>query len=171
MDRQRIRPPYPALAASSSSASSSIYNSSSSLASLPCPGAMPNDEQSIAVATLAQQSAPLPSPTAEEKPFFGSLGGWASAHQQAPAVSHQQQQVASTAAARAQTQTEATAPQQQGGQERQSASFDYGSDRPGLGPTNPETTRLLRESNLLAEAAKRAQVACVIRDLDDMDMS
>jgi hypothetical protein len=48
---------------------------------------------------------------------------------------------------------------------------DYAPSRGDAGSTNPETVRRLHDYNLLAEAAKRAQVACMIRDMDDMDMS
>jgi len=35
----------------------------------------------------------------------------------------------------------------------------------------PQTTALMGDFNLVAEAAKRAQVACLMRDLDEMDLA
>lgn len=34
----------------------------------------------------------------------------------------------------------------------------------------PETAPFLKDFNLIAEAAKRAQLACLMRDMDDMEL-
>jgi hypothetical protein len=49
-------------------------------------------------------------------------------------------------------------------------SFDYQPNRSGAGQTAAETTNYLNQAALLAEAAKRAQMACVMRDLDGMEL-
>lgn len=64
-----------------------------------------------------------------------------------------------------QSHTSQQAPQQM------QTGFNYVPERGNAGSTNPETVGYLRDYNLVAEAAKRAQVACMIRDLDAMDMS
>lgn len=67
--------------------------------------------------------------------------------------------------------------QQDGSQQQSQApqeihtGFTYVPNRDNAGSTNPETAKMLHDYSLLAEAAKRAQVACMIRDLDAMDMS
>jgi hypothetical protein len=64
--------------------------------------------------------------------------------------------------------------QQQQTQQQQPVSsqspFDYQPNRHGAGTTAAETTNFLDQSGLLAEAAKRAQMAVVMRDLDDMEL-
>ncbi|CAN9433757.1 unnamed protein product [Alternaria alternata] len=49
-------------------------------------------------------------------------------------------------------------------------SFEYQPNRNGAGQTAAETTNYLNQAALLAEAAKRAQMACVMRDLDGMEL-
>lgn len=49
-------------------------------------------------------------------------------------------------------------------------SFEYQPNRAGAGQTAAETTNFLAQTSLLAEAAKRAQMACVMRDLDGMEL-
>jgi hypothetical protein len=49
-------------------------------------------------------------------------------------------------------------------------SFEYQPNRSGAGQTAAETTNYLNQAALLAEAAKRAQMACVMRDLDGMEL-
>ncbi|CAA9961399.1 hypothetical protein CFE70_004773 [Pyrenophora teres f. teres 0-1] len=49
-------------------------------------------------------------------------------------------------------------------------SFEYQPNRAGAGQTAAETTNYLNQAALLAEAAKRAQMACVMRDLDGMEL-
>lgn len=177
MDRSRIRPSYPTLASSSTS---SAFTSSNSLTSLPSPSAMSNQDQG------EPHSAPLPSPTAEHRSFFGSLNPTSpltGTSQQIPPQqqTHNQRQTSYQAQSMPQSpmvqhhpQGPFQPPQQQHQQavpQHMQTGWNYAPDRKGAGTTNPETASLLRDYNLLAEAAKRAQVACMIRDLDAMDMS
>jgi hypothetical protein len=61
-------------------------------------------------------------------------------------------------------------PQQQRLQAQRHPSFEYLPNRSGAGQTAAETTNYLNQAALLAEAAKRAQMACVMRDLDGMEL-
>ena len=49
-------------------------------------------------------------------------------------------------------------------------SFEYQPNRVGAGQTAGETTNYLNQAALLAEAAKRAQMACVMRDIGEMEL-
>ena len=49
-------------------------------------------------------------------------------------------------------------------------SFEYQPNRDGAGRTAAETQNYLNQAALLAEAAKRAQLAVVMRDLDSMEL-
>ncbi|KAF2851736.1 hypothetical protein T440DRAFT_373026, partial [Plenodomus tracheiphilus IPT5] len=60
--------------------------------------------------------------------------------------------------------------QQQRMQAQRHPSFEYQPNRAGAGQTAGETTNFLAQTSLLAEAAKRAQMACVMRDLDGMEL-
>lgn len=61
--------------------------------------------------------------------------------------------------------------QQQQAQPSQHAPvFDYQPNRQGAGTTAAETANYLSQTALLAEAAKRAQMAVVMRDLDSMEL-
>ncbi|KAF2278795.1 uncharacterized protein EI97DRAFT_219677 [Westerdykella ornata] len=97
-------------------------------------------------------SAPLPSPSTscpQQQGFFGSLS------------QHQSQQR-----------------QQQQGQPQQSQSthyvhpsqYHYQPDRQNAGQTAAETNSYLSQAALLAEAAKRAQMAVVMRDIEGMEL-
>ncbi|KAF2102667.1 hypothetical protein NA57DRAFT_71655 [Rhizodiscina lignyota] len=130
----------------------------------------------------APQSAPLPSPTAEQRPFFASLNPaspQASTFQQIPSqqqgqMQYQQQASYQTQAQMPQSPTvqqQSQASQQQAVPHQMQTGWNYVPNRQGAGTSNPETASFLRDYNLIAEAAKRAQVACMIRDLDAMDMS
>lgn len=88
-------------------------------------------------------SAPLPSPSStqpQHQGFFGSLN-------------HQSQQ---------------SQPQRQPVQRH--SSFEYQPNRDGAGATASETTNYLNQAALLAEAAKRAQMAVVMRDIEGMEL-
>lgn len=61
-------------------------------------------------------------------------------------------------------------PHQQRLQAQRHPSFEYQPNRSGAGQTAAETTNFLAQTSLLAEAAKRAQMACVMRDLDGMEL-
>ncbi|PVI05275.1 hypothetical protein DM02DRAFT_610874 [Periconia macrospinosa] len=63
------------------------------------------------------------------------------------------------------------AQQQQHQQSSQSSlGFGYTPNRQGAGATAAETANYLSQAALLAEAAKRAQMAVVMRDLDGMEL-
>jgi hypothetical protein len=49
------------------------------------------------------------------------------------------------------------------------AGYNYQPDRTNAGHTAAETGQFLRDYNLVAEAAKRAQMAVLARDLDAME--
>jgi hypothetical protein len=49
-------------------------------------------------------------------------------------------------------------------------SFEYRPNREGAGQTASETTAYLNQAALLAEAAKRAQMAVVMRDIEGMEL-
>lgn len=49
-------------------------------------------------------------------------------------------------------------------------SFDYLPNRQGAGQSAGETSQYLDQMALLAEAAKRAQIACVMRDIEGMEL-
>jgi hypothetical protein len=85
----------------------------------------------------------MPSPSAtrpQQQGFFGSLNG--------------QQQ----------------AQQQQKPPLQRHPTFEYQPNREGAGRTAAETSNYLNQAALLAEAAKRAQMAVVMRDLDGMEL-
>jgi hypothetical protein len=60
-------------------------------------------------------------------------------------------------------------PQQPQGPQRH-PSFEYRPNREGAGQTAAETTNYLSQMALLNEAAKRAQIACVMRDIEGMEL-
>lgn len=63
---------------------------------------------------------------------------------------------------------------QQAAQEAQSQSqqqWNYQPDRTGAGQTAQETSAYISQYGLLAEAAKRAQIACLERDMSGFDLS
>ena len=95
-------------------------------------------------------SAPLPSPNGTQQGFFRSLNAQQPQRQQ-------QQQQSQAAAQRIPVQ-------------RQSSFNDYVPDRTGAGATAAETATYLSEYALLAEAAKRAQMAVVMRDIEGMEL-
>jgi len=121
---------------------------------------------SLSSQTLFQHSpsaAPLPSPTATADPsqYFASLHGQAGAQTQ-----HAQME--------AQVQAQQLQLQQQQQQQRQMIvpnAFEYRPERGDAGSTAVETSNLLRDYSLLAEAAKRAQMAVLERDLGGMEVS
>lgn len=97
--------------------------------------------------TFATSSAaPLPSPTVQQtsQQYFAS-------------IAQMQQTQPSSSTSRPALQ--------------QNPSFEYAPQRQGAGQTAPETANLLSQYNLVAEAAKRAQMAVLMRDMEGMDMS
>ncbi|KAK5124687.1 hypothetical protein LTR85_001400 [Meristemomyces frigidus] len=143
------RPAYPQITTQSvpRSASQSVFQSSSSLASMSSMGSPMSGMPQISPSMLQQQapfaSAPLPSPSANQPMgYFGSI-----AQAQAP-TSH---------------------PAQQRIPQSQMAAGSYMGQR-GDGGGMPETAPFLKDFNLVAEAAKRAQMACLARDLGDVGL-
>ncbi|KAJ9638814.1 hypothetical protein H2201_005695 [Coniosporium apollinis] len=129
---------------SPTSSTSSTYQSSSSLSSLALPPAMspaPAPPHSTATHSRQTSAAPLPSPTAQAADATQYFG---SLNPQAPAQRPQQ------------------------GQRQQS--YEYRPDRTGAGTTAQETANLLNYNALVAEAAKRAQMAVLMRDMGEMEM-
>lgn len=59
-------------------------------------------------------------------------------------------------------------PQQQASR---STSWEYQPNRNGAGQTAQETMAYLNEYNLVAEAAKRAQMAVLMRDMEGVELS
>lgn len=55
-------------------------------------------------------------------------------------------------------------------QQPQQPTFEYQPNREGAGRTAAETANYLNQAALLAEAAKRAQMAVVMRDFDGMEL-
>ena len=145
---QHQRPQYPQVAPQSTptSPSQSVFQSSSSLASLSTVNSSSSQRMPGTLQTQQQgyASAPLPSPSSSQPTgYFGSFT------QQAP-TSHPSQQHHRTS----QTQTVAGA---------------YLGQR-GDGSGTPETAPFLKDFNLVAEAAKRAQMACLARDLGEVGL-
>jgi hypothetical protein len=56
-------------------------------------------------------------------------------------------------------------------QQQPMAVHGYQPQRDGAGATANQTTALISDLNLVAEAAKRAQVACLMRDMDEMELA
>ncbi|OJD33183.1 thiol methyltransferase protein [Diplodia corticola] len=141
-DRQQ-RPTFPGFASQVSSAS----QSSSSLSTLASPSVF---AVSGATSQQAQSHAGVPMPPSSPVPqsnFFGSLPPGNMAAAQAAQVQRAPQQVSRT------------------------ASVDYQPNRDGAGRTAQETAAYLNEYSLVAEAAKRAQMAVLMRDMEGVELS
>jgi hypothetical protein len=154
------RPFYPQITTPSAalSASQSVFQSTSSLASVSSYNTVPQASPNMLAQqtpTFAAASAPLPSPSSNQHPtanYFSSIVQ----SQQGP-VSHSQQQ----------------AQQQQQHQQQRfptGQNSTYVGQRGGGQGGTPETAPFLRDFNLVAEAAKRAQMACLARDLGDVGL-
>ncbi|KAF2015060.1 hypothetical protein BU24DRAFT_227753 [Aaosphaeria arxii CBS 175.79] len=95
------------------------------------------------LASSTPASAPLPSPSTRQnqtQDFFTN------ASRQQNAQQHQQQPAVSP------------------------MDYSYQPNRQGAGQTAAETTNFLNQTGLLAEAAKRAQMAVVMRDIEGMEL-
>jgi hypothetical protein len=137
----------PAFPQASSSNNQSAFNSSSSLSSLASINTSRDQtNMSSRQSPTLVSAAPVSSPSNQSQYF--SL---------APSLGQENQQYQQTS----QYQHMSQYPQQHGG------SFCE-EQRPnrGLNDASP----FLQDFNLLAEAAKRAQMACMMRDFDDLDM-
>jgi len=138
------RPTYPQISSdsTSTSTSSSAFNSSASLSYTSTPGG----SSSTPAANMPQQmfsSAPMPSPSvAQRQHYFGSVSA------QGP-TSH---------------------PEQQASQQHRTSVCQQHMGQRGNGHGAPETAPFLQDFNLVAEAAKRAQTACLMRDFDEMEL-
>jgi hypothetical protein len=161
------RPPYPQIStqSASSSAAGSAFQSSSSLSSISSastPGAasiysgVPQSSPSmLSQQTPFAQSAPLPSPSA----------GAASHQSYFNALAAQQMQMGHAPTSHPSYQQQQRIPQQY-----QQSAGAYLGQRGGDGGGVPETAPFLKDFNLVAEAAKRAQMACLSRDLGDIGL-
>ena len=113
----------------------------------------PSASHTTSCSSMASRSSTTPAPpvapstSPQQQQFFGSL------NEQAQQPQQQQQQH-----------------QEKPMQAQRHPSFDYQPNRTGAGQTATETTNYLNQTGLLAEAAKRAQMACVMRDLDGMEL-
>jgi len=116
-------------------------------------------------------SAPLPSPDAQREPEGGNYFG---AMMPAPAMQQssqlfQQQNTSLSQGHQYPRQQQAYQQHQQQPQQQQHFSAHHQGQR-GLNRGAPETAPYLQGFNLLAEAAKRAEMAVLMRDLDDLEM-
>jgi hypothetical protein len=139
------RPSYPQVSSDSSQSSnqSSAFNSSSSLNFTPTSSAASSTPSSVNMQQQAFSSAPMPSPSCSQRQnYFGSMSA------QGP-TSHPELQASQ--------------------QHRTSVSQQHVGQR-GNGNGLPETAPFLQDFNLVAEAAKRAQTACLMRDFGDMEL-
>ncbi|KAJ4993352.1 hypothetical protein SVAN01_01327 [Stagonosporopsis vannaccii] len=89
-------------------------------------------------------------PSSQQQQFFGSLN---QPQQQQPAQQQQQPRQ-----------------QQQTQQLQRHPSYEYQPNRQGAGATQNETTAYLNSAALLAEAAKRASIQVVMRDIEEMEL-
>lgn len=141
------RPSYPQISSDSPSTSSttSAFNSSASLElNSATTSASSSAPSSVNMSQQLFASAPMPSPShSQRQAYFG-----ASLSAQGP-TSHPEQH----------------APQQP----RPSFSQQHVGQR-GDGSGPPATAPFLQDFNLVAEAAKRAQTACLMRDFDEMEL-
>lgn len=153
----RLRPQYPKLQTPQTepTAVSSFQSSTSSLASL-------STHSSSMLSSSRQTAAPLPSPSTSQQqasPFFASLHP--QAYQQQGAA-YMQQPVQAAAYQQSQSQQQSLGGRIEG--------YNYQPDRAGAGTTAQETARYMSEYGLVAEAARRAQMAVLMRDLEGIDL-
>lgn len=148
--QQSTRPSYPQ--ASSPQSMHSTFQSTSSLSSLGSMSTSPTQSHMHSRSSPVLSSAPLPSPSAERQPagdnYFGAMQSTTRQTFTQPC----QQQMQSF-------------PQQP---QRQTSNQHQG--QRGHGGGMPDTAPFLDGFNLLAEAAKRAEMAVLMRDLDDLEM-
>ncbi|KAK3051558.1 hypothetical protein LTR09_007213 [Extremus antarcticus] len=145
---QTQRPSYPQATTQSASQPSSVFQSSASISTMNAGHHYSQQQQQPHMLQTHQPgmaSAPLPSPSASQpSAYFGSIS------QQAP-TSHPNQL------------------QQQRIPQGQAGTGSYLGQR-GDGGGTPETAPFLKDFNLVAEAAKRAQMACLARDMGDVGL-
>jgi len=143
---QQQRPAYPQIAAQSApiTPAGSAFQSSSSLASVNSMNLNSQQQAGLQVQQPGFASAPLPSPSAQQP------AGYFGAFSQAAPTSHPSQQ--------------ARIPQSN----QMQAGFS--GQRGGSTGGSSETAPFLQDFSLVAEAAKRAQMACLARDLGDVGL-
>ncbi|KAL1297498.1 hypothetical protein AAFC00_005017 [Neodothiora populina] len=155
------RPSYPQV--NSPNTMHSTFQSTTSLSSLGSISTSPSQTNMHSRQSPVMSSAPLPSPTAERQPccgdnYFAPMQG---PTMQASAQSFNNQQFQSF-----NNQQFQSLPQQP----QQQAFPGYQGQRGGHGGGVPETAPYLQGFNLLAEAAKRAEMAVLMRDLGEFEM-
>ncbi|GAB7340467.1 hypothetical protein MBLNU457_6893t1 [Dothideomycetes sp. NU457] len=154
-----LRPQYPRTIQSQNQTTSTFHSSSSvssisSIASTSSQSStLPSHQGSPDFSTSTWSSAPLPSPS--QSPLQPQ-SQYFDAYMQQQQQQRQQQQPQQT------QQDEAYMRQRQ-------QSFDFQAQR-GMQTNQPTTAPFLQDFSLLAEAAKRAQMACLMRDIDDMEL-
>lgn len=156
--QQSSRPSYPQV--SSAESMHSNFPSSTSVSSLASMSTSPTQTTMHSRSSPILSSAPLPSPTAERQAaggnYFGQMSGQSSQtfvqpwRQRTNSISEHQQQ---------HHQPQSRQP-----------SVDGHQGQMGQGGGMAETAPFLQGFNLLAEAAKRAEMAVLMRDLGDFEM-
>ncbi|KAL1649177.1 hypothetical protein SLS58_001751 [Diplodia intermedia] len=121
---------------------SSASQSSSSLSTLASPSVFATSQQAQHAGVPMPPSSPVP-----QSNYFGSLPPGNMAAAQAAQAQRAPPQVSRT------------------------ASVDYQPNRDGAGRTAQETAAYLNEYSLVAEAAKRAQMAVLMRDMEGVELS
>jgi hypothetical protein len=120
-------------------------------------------------------SAPIPSPTVQQGQFFAAFSSQPQSQQaptsypyqqQSPLYQNPQQQAPYT------TQQSYGQAQQQQQQQQPAgqANYQYNPDRTGAGATAQETSGFIKDYALVAEAAKRAQMAVMMRDFGEVEL-
>lgn len=191
MDRSHLRPPYPILQTPSST--SAFQSSTSSLSSVSSQSSTMSPTSST-----RPMSAPLPSPTVSQpqQQYFNSMDAstmqqrmWVEqaayqqrqaapqaqqyTHRQAYQQQQYEQQYAQQQYAQQQYAQQQYVQQQHVQQQQQSGrveGYQYQPDRSGAGATAQETAQYISDYGLVAEAARRAQMAVLMRDLEGVDL-
>ncbi|QDS67683.1 hypothetical protein FKW77_005279 [Venturia effusa] len=99
-------------------------------------------------------SAPLPSPTSQQSQYFAPFPPSQMAPQHAQQLPQQPQHT-----------------QQQQQSQVQPSNYNYKSDRSAAGSTAQETSTFIGNYALVAEAAKRAQMAVLMREMEGVELS
>jgi hypothetical protein len=136
-------------------------------------------------------SAPIPSPTIQQSHYFGSFAPQAPSYeaqsqqqqspypyQQAPSPYQQTPHYQQAPHYQLPQQQSSYPTQQSYGQEQQQQQdqsirpthYQYDPNRTGAGATAQETSGFIRDYALVAEAAKRAQMAVLMRDMGDVEI-
>ncbi|KIW01763.1 uncharacterized protein PV09_06936 [Verruconis gallopava] len=118
---------------------------------------------------LRMVSAPVPSPTQQRPQYFSSFS---TSTLPSESSSSSSSAAASTSAFAAAAAAAATAQQQAsiGTGQQQQPGYDYVPDRGTAGSTAQETRNYIDNFALVAEAAKRAQMAVLMRDMEGVEL-